>query len=113
MPSKQICAWRKINARRGKKNAAKKKCAPDSDIWRRTQKGNSPRTVTHDAQPGNRARTPAEKLRTEGDFHAQQHSRGGGGAGACALGAVVHNFGVAVGRWSLIGVRAAGVCLFI
>ena len=37
-----------------------------SDIWRRTQKGNSPRTVTHDAQPGNRARTPAGKLRTEG-----------------------------------------------
>ena len=52
------------------------------------------------------------KLRTEGDFHAQQHSRGGGGAGACALGAVVHNFGVTVGRWSLIGVRAVGVCLY-
>ena len=34
------------------------------------------------------------------------------GAGACALGAVVHNFGVAVGRWSLIGVRAAGLCLY-
>ena len=54
-----------------------------SDIWRRTQKGNSPRTVTHDAQPGNRARTPA------GKFRKATHRRGfprtaaqqGGGAG--------------------------------
>ena len=87
-----------------------------SDIRHLAQKDNSPRTRTRssggDAQPGNRARTPAGKLRKEGDFHAQQHSRGGGGAGACALGAVVHNFGVTVGRWSLIGVRAVGVCLY-
>ena len=111
-------AWRKKNTRRGKKNAAKKKkCAPDPDIWRRKAIVHAPAAVTH-SQEIEPAHQPGSYAQKGISTHS---STAGGTAGQglvrwvlwCIILVLPLAVGpLAVGRWSLIGVRAVGVCLY-